>query len=94
LGSGKVVQQAIRSLRGECFAAEKKTPEAWKHCLCKFVFNQAHLRKRWRRDPDGGTGIRKGAIKHSRIRHKIAAYAEEGPARGKAAKQIHHREIE
>src|SRR5437667_1627885 len=90
----KAVQQTNRSPRAECFAAKKKTPNAWKHCLRKFLFDQAHLRKRWRRDPRGSAGICKRAIKHFRICHQIAADAEESPSRSKAAIQIHHREIE
>src|SRR5213080_4240525 len=90
----KAVQQTSRSLRGECFAAKKKTPNSWKHCFCKFLFDQTHLCKRWRRDPRGSAGICKRAIKHFRICHQIAADTEESAPRSKAAKQIHHREIE
>src|SRR6266446_425564 len=93
-GSRKALKQTSRGLRGECFTAKKKTPNAWKHSFRKFLFNQAHLCKRWRRDPRRSTGISKRAIKHFRIRNQIAAYAEEGASRGEAAIQIHHREIE
>src|SRR4029453_1713848 len=94
LRSRKALKQTSRSLRGECFAAEKKTPNAWKHSFGKFLFNQAHLCKRWRGNPRGRAGISKRSIKHFRICHEIAAYTEKGPSRGKVAIQVHHREIE
>src|SRR4029077_8099350 len=94
LRSWKALKQTSRSLRGERFTAKKKTSDAWKHSFCKVIFNQAHLCKRWCRDPRRNAGISKGAIKHFRIRNQAAAYAEQGASRGEAAIQIHHREIE
>src|ERR687888_609765 len=94
LGSRKAVQQSSRDLRGECFTAKKKTSNAWKHSFCKFLFDQAHLCKRWRRDPCGSTRICERAIKHFRICHQIATHAEESASRDEAAIQIHHRQIE
>src|SRR6266567_580018 len=94
LGLRKALKQTSRSLRGERFAAEKKTPNARNHCLRKFLFDEAHLCKRWRRDPCGSAGISKRAIKHFGICNQIAANAEESSSRDKAAIQIHHRQIE
>src|SRR4029077_4431313 len=85
LGLRKALKQTSRSLRGERFAAEKKTPHARKHCFCKFLFNQTHLHKRWRRDPRGSAGTCERAIKQSRIRNEIAAYAEQGASHGETA---------
>src|SRR6266496_1263515 len=94
LGSRKALKQTSRGLRGECFTAKKKTPNAWKHSFRKFLFNQAHLSKRWRRNPRCTAGISKRAIKHFRVRNQIAAYTEQGASRDEAEIQIHHREIE
>src|SRR5438094_8050473 len=93
LGSRKALKQTSRGLRGECFTAKKKTANAWKHPFRKFLFNQAHLCKRWRRDPRRSTGISKRAIKHFRIRNQIAAYAEEGAPRGEPPIRTHSRTI-
>src|SRR4029453_7000782 len=94
LGLRKALKQTSRSLRGERFAAEKKTPNAWEHSFCKFLFNQTQLHKRWRRDPRGSAGTCERAIKQFRIRNEIAAYAEQGASRGETTIQIHHRQIE
>ena len=94
LRSRKALQQKCRGLHGECFTAKEKTPHAWKHCFRKFLFDQAHLRKRRRGDPRGGAGICKRAIKHFGICHQVATNTEECPSGCKTAIKIHDRQIE
>src|SRR5215471_9213324 len=76
LGFRKALKQTSRSLRGECFAAKKKTPNPWQHSFCKFLLDQTHLCKRWGGDPGAGARICERVIKHFGIGDQIAADTE------------------
>jgi hypothetical protein len=93
-GLAESAQADERQFARRVFHRKKEIAECVEALPLKFLFDQAHLCKRRRRDPRGRAGISKRAIKHFRISHQIAADAEERASRGEAAIQIHHREIE